>query len=78
MISKPCLLYENSESNVFKNTKFLGEISNNLPNNWLWTNVYKWISLIVSVGQPFLWCIEAAASDVSSKKVSKNESIVQT
>ena len=34
-------IYENSESNVFKNRKFLGEISNNWPNNLLGTNVYK-------------------------------------
>ena len=34
-------IYENSESNVFKNRKFLGEISNNWPNDLLGTNVYK-------------------------------------
>ena len=34
-------IYENSESNVFKNISFLGEISNNLPNDLLGTNVYK-------------------------------------
>ena len=34
-------IYENSESNVFKNINFLGEISNNLPNDLLGTNVYK-------------------------------------
>ena len=34
-------MYENSESNVFKNIKFWGEISNNLPNDLLGTNVYE-------------------------------------
>ena len=34
-------IYENSESNVFKNIKFLDEIFNNWPNNLLETNVYK-------------------------------------
>ena len=34
-------IYENSEFKVFKNIKFLGEISNNWPNNLLGTNVYK-------------------------------------
>ena len=33
--------YENSESNVFKNIKLLGEISNNWPNNLLGTYVLK-------------------------------------
>ena len=33
--------YENSESNVFKNIKFSGEISNIWPNDLLGTNVYK-------------------------------------
>ena len=32
------LVYENSDSKVFK---FLGEISNNWPNDLLGTNVYK-------------------------------------
>ena len=32
---------ENSESNVFENIKFSGEISNNWPNDLLETNVYK-------------------------------------
>ena len=31
-------LQENFESNVFKNIKFLGEISNNLPNDLLGIN----------------------------------------
>ena len=34
-------IYKNSESNVFKNIKFSGEISNNWPNDLLGTNVYK-------------------------------------
>ena len=34
-------IYENSQSNVFKNIKFLGKISNSWPNNLLGTNVYK-------------------------------------
>ena len=34
-------IYENSESNVFENIKFLGKISNNWPNALLETNVYK-------------------------------------
>ena len=33
--------YKNSESNVFKNIKFLGEISNNWPNNLLGINAYN-------------------------------------
>ena len=34
-------IYENSESKGFKNVNFLGEISNNWPNDLLGTNVYK-------------------------------------
>ena len=34
-------VYENSELKVFKNIKFVGEISSNLLNNLLVTNVYK-------------------------------------
>ena len=34
-------IYENSESTVFKNTKILGKISNNWPNDLLERNVYK-------------------------------------
>ena len=34
-------MYENSDSKVFKNIKFLGEISSNWPNDLLKTNVYK-------------------------------------
>ena len=33
--------YENSESKVFENITFLGEISNNWPNDLLGTNVFK-------------------------------------
>ena len=32
--------YENSESNVYKNINFLGEMSNNLPKDLLGTKVY--------------------------------------
>ena len=35
------LLYENYESKVSKNIKFLDEISINWPNDVLGTNVYK-------------------------------------
>ena len=34
-------IYENSESKVFKNVTFLGEISNNWPNDLFGTNLYK-------------------------------------
>ena len=34
-------IYENSESKVFKNIKFLGEIANNWQNDLLGINVYK-------------------------------------
>ena len=34
-------MYENADSKVFKNIKFLGEISSNWPNDLLKTNVYK-------------------------------------
>ena len=33
--------YENAKSKVFKNIKFLGQISNNWPNDLLETNVCK-------------------------------------
>ena len=33
--------YENAELNVFKNVKFLGEISSYWPNDLLGINVYK-------------------------------------
>ena len=42
--------YENSELKVFKNMKFLGEISNKWPSDLLGTNVYKnWILQIIVV-----------------------------
>ena len=34
-------IYQNSELKVFKNTNFLGEIFNNLPNDLLDANVYR-------------------------------------
>ena len=34
-------IHENSGSNVFKTIRFLGEISNNWPNNLLGKNVFK-------------------------------------
>ena len=34
-------MHENSELKIFKNIKFLNEISNNWPNDLLETNVYK-------------------------------------
>ena len=34
-------IYENSEPKVFKNIKFVGQISNNWPKDLLGTNVYK-------------------------------------
>ena len=34
-------IYENSESNVFENVRFSGEISNNWSKDLLETNVYK-------------------------------------
>ena len=34
-------IYENPESTVFKDIKFLSEIFNNWPNNLLGTNAYK-------------------------------------
>ena len=34
-------MYKSSELNIFKNIKFLFEISNNWPNDVLGTNVYK-------------------------------------
>ena len=42
---KETSIYENYELKVFKNTKFLGEISNNWPNNLLGTNVFKTLEL---------------------------------
>ena len=37
----PTLIYENSESKLFKNISFLKKISNNWTNGLLGTNVYK-------------------------------------
>ena len=37
--------YKNSESKVFKNIKFLGEILDYWPNDLFWTNIYKYILL---------------------------------
>ena len=34
-------IYEKYGLKVFKHTKFVGEISNNWPNNLLGTNLYK-------------------------------------
>ena len=34
-------IYENSESKIFKNMNFVGELPNNWPNDLLATNVYK-------------------------------------
>ena len=34
-------IYENSELNIFKNIKFVREISKKWPNDLLETNVYK-------------------------------------
>ena len=39
-------IYKNSESNDFKNIKFLDEISNNLPNDLLGTNVHKTLEFL--------------------------------
>ena len=36
-------MYENSELMVFKNIKFLGEISSNRPNDLLGKNLYQTI-----------------------------------
>ena len=35
------LVYKSSQVNVFKNVKFLGEISSDWPNDLLGTNVHK-------------------------------------
>ena len=34
-------IYENFVLKIFKNIKFVGEVSNNWPNDLLGTNVYK-------------------------------------
>ena len=36
-----------SESNVFKNIKFSGEMSNNWPNDLLGPNLYKTLEFII-------------------------------
>ena len=41
-------IYEYSESNIFKNIKFSGEISNNWPKDLLGMNVYKILDFIVN------------------------------
>ena len=38
---------ENSESNVFKNIKFSGEMSNNWPNDLLGPYLYKTLEFII-------------------------------
>ena len=38
---------ENSESNVLKNIKFSGEMSNNWPNDLLGPNLYKTLEFII-------------------------------
>ena len=38
-------IFINTESIVFKNKKFVSEISNNLPNNLLGPNVYKTLEI---------------------------------
>ena len=38
-------IYQNSELNIFENIKFLGETSNNWPNDLLGTNVYKTLEI---------------------------------
>ena len=43
---------ENSQSNVFKNVKFLGEISNNGPNDFLVSNrciQHSWFLFIIII-----------------------------
>ena len=39
--AKHTSIYENPESNVFRNIKFLGKISSSWPNVLLGTNVYR-------------------------------------
>ena len=55
-------MYENSELKVFKNRKFLDEISNNWPKEFLRTNVYKtlefcWLQLLTT-----LQCMNTASA----------------
>ena len=39
-------IYENSESNIFKNTKCLGEISNNWPSNLFGTKYTRLLNFV--------------------------------
>ena len=39
-------IYENSQWNVFKNIKFLGETSNNWPNDLLETNYTRLLNFV--------------------------------
>ena len=41
-------IYENSVLKVFKYIKYLGEISNNWPNDLLGTNVYKTLKFVAN------------------------------
>ena len=50
-------IYENSESNIFKNIKFSGEASNNWPNNLLETNVYKTILNVILFSILFVYIL---------------------
>ena len=42
-------IYKDFELNVFKNITFLGEISNNWPNDLLETNVYKTLEFFLII-----------------------------
>ena len=42
-------IYENSEWNVFKNIKFLSEITNNWPNDLSAANVFKTLKLLTTL-----------------------------
>ena len=50
-------IYESSESNVFKNIKFLGDIFFNLPDGLFGTNVYKTIEFCRPLLLATLRCI---------------------
>ena len=52
---------ENSESNVFKDIKFLGEMFNNWPNDLLGTNVYKTLEFCWQLLLRTLKCIYTAS-----------------
>ena len=43
---KHTLMYENFEPNTLGKTEFIGEFSNNWPNDLLETNVYKTLNLV--------------------------------